>query len=69
MRSPMAKVVDFLRVEIELWRGPAAGAGHTLDDAFAEARRRFPADRFQQEVDALVELQRRDLRGDRRHDA
>ena len=69
MFSFMAKLATAIRVEIELWRGPTTGAGHTLDDAFAEARRRFPNDRFQQEVDALAELQRRDLRGDRRHDA
>lgn len=69
MLSFMSKLADVIRVEIELWRGPADGAGQTLDDAFAEARRRFPADRFQLEVDALVELQRRTVRGDRRHDA
>lgn len=65
----VGRVIDAIWIAIELRRAPATDGSDTWDAAFAEARRWFPADRFQQEVAAIVELQRRALRGERRHDA
>lgn len=69
MTSILEKIICVIRAEIELWKSPAATADDSLDAALAEARRRFPHDRAQQEIDAFAELQCRAFRGERRHDA
>jgi hypothetical protein len=67
MAGRYGTIFDWIKFQISIWRGTYRDC--TMEEAFAESRRKFPNDRIHREADALAELSIRELLGRPKYDA